>query len=96
MDFADTVTIIKNLYNAKCGGDIDIDKCNCFLHSFTVLDKSDHIDSDCDSIDEFTHLIPFIKYIYSVHDSNNKLDLKTVKSYASKFTDPNIEFNNLS
>lgn len=73
-------------YKQPCAGKTDdIDRCNCFLHSYTIS-------TETPTTDNINHLRPFIESIEASTLPETTLTLKFLKDYAKSFTSPNLTF----
>ena len=72
---------IREIYDARCGSE---DKCNCFLHSYTVPGKP--------SRDTFKDLQPFVDYVTENH-TERQLTLCELKEYARDFRSEKLSFD---
>lgn len=67
---------IKDIYDEKCNGnDGVIDKCNCYLHSYTSKNNGN----------DFIDLEPFIKFVEDNHNCDIPLTCQLLKSYAKNY-----------
>ena len=77
---------IETIYNAKCEGKLDsgIDKCNCFLHSYS---------NNVNNGDEFKNLKPFIKFVeYRRTYKTKNINISELKKYAKEFVSDKLNF----
>ena len=84
---------IQNIYTSECKGkQNDIDKCNCFLHSYSYNGGPE--------TNNFQTLKPYIEYVASIHPIEMELTISLLKEYAKSFSSssflslPTIDFSN--
>jgi len=88
MDHKNKITkFIKKVYTSECKGKQNgVDKCNCFLHSY-----SSHISGVHGN--KFQTLKPYIEYVVLIHPEKMELTISVLKQYAKSFSSTTLDFS---
>ena len=87
---------VEKIFSAHCGGDNTKeggeDKCNCFLHSYTVTEEDGEIMEVPHNVEQLQH---FVDYLDELTDDSDTLTFHKIKTHAKNFVDdqyPKLSF----